>query len=213
MRVFVTGSEGRIGREVCKRLDEVVRYDKLLGNDVLDWDMLEAMMQGCDTVVHLAAHPHPVSHLTFDDYFENNTVGTYYVISCAAQLGVERFVYASSTSYYGFESGIEGVLVPAVETQAPAMSYIRTMNTSDAELAYSANKVMSEQIVAWHGLQKKLRTTILRFGPLAHWTSCESAGEAVVSVLSMDHWYDVFNVVNNNVKEVDGDKIRRVSER
>ena len=58
MRVFLTGSSGKIG-SVVKRIfgeagHEVVSYDIAEGHDIMNATNLHKMMQGCDWVAHLA---------------------------------------------------------------------------------------------------------------------------------------------------------------
>lgn len=210
MKVFVTGSEGRIGSATCELLDDAVRFDRSLGDELFESNLVD-LMKGCDAVVHLAAYPHPKRSLELKDYLHNNVMGTYLVASSAAIAGVEKFIYASSTSYYGFERDMPGVVVPAVETQAPATSYLRSVGTGESDLSYSISKVMAEQIVSWYGLMKKMRVTVLRFGPIGHWTTLDLAASSIVRALNLNHWYDVINVVEDGIVEVANDKLRGLS--
>jgi nucleoside-diphosphate-sugar epimerase len=64
---------------------------------------LDPLIDGVDTVIHLAARPgvRP-SWDEFDAYLADNVVGTERLLAAVARSGrVERFVYASSSSVYG----------------------------------------------------------------------------------------------------------------
>ena len=58
MRVFLTGHKGKIGTSIHRLLlkegHEIVGFDILDGNDILDANAVERAMADCDSVIHLA---------------------------------------------------------------------------------------------------------------------------------------------------------------
>ena len=108
MSVLVTGGAGFIGSAVCQALDAAGRpmvvFDRALEprDDVCDYARVLAALDGCDTVVHLAAKVGlGVDLFDIDDYVRQNDLGTAVVLRAAAAAGVRRIVYASSMVVYG----------------------------------------------------------------------------------------------------------------
>lgn len=119
-KILVTGGSGRVGQYVIRHLREqgyeVVNVDvnppalpysewlcPFLTCDMSDYGQTFAVLYGFDAVVHLAADPRPDrDHLSGAHRFHNNTLGTYNVFNAAAALGLERVVWASSETVYGF---------------------------------------------------------------------------------------------------------------
>jgi len=112
MRVLVTGSSGRIGRAVCVRLrrggHEVVGLDRSpsstadLVGDVADAALLGEAMKGVDAVVHTAAFHAPHVGRVDEPTFERINVGaTLSLARLAAEHGIRRFVFTSTTALYG----------------------------------------------------------------------------------------------------------------
>lgn len=106
MRIFLTGSRGLIGGIALGAFvgHEVVEFDKRRREsmDMRDPDAVLNHMVGCDTVVHLAAVPHPFHPV---DYDAINRVGGENVFRAAHVLGIDRVVHMSSSDVYGICGG------------------------------------------------------------------------------------------------------------
>jgi nucleoside-diphosphate-sugar epimerase len=116
MRIFVTGGTGNIGQNVTKALlaagheivlltrtpDRIPTYKALhnvtiVKGDILELDVMEKALQGCDAVVHIALGwgNDPVEML------EHDTKVTLFLVDAAEKAGVKKFIYTSSTAAYG----------------------------------------------------------------------------------------------------------------
>ncbi|MCM3556258.1 NAD(P)-dependent oxidoreductase [Janibacter melonis] len=111
-RILITGATGGIGLVLSDRLRDdydVVMHGRtprtpeqereLREADLTDYDEVRALMDGVDTVVHLAGAASPES--TWDDVLGANVVGTRNVLEAARDAGVRRVVYASSNHVLG----------------------------------------------------------------------------------------------------------------
>ncbi len=128
MKVFVTGGAGFIGSNFIRHIltlgkgYSVVNYDKLTyaGNlenlasltenpnyrfvrgDICDAKSVEAIMDGCEAVVHFAAESH-VDRSIYDPgpFIATNVTGTMILLQVARRIGVKRFVHISTDEVYG----------------------------------------------------------------------------------------------------------------
>jgi nucleoside-diphosphate-sugar epimerase len=117
MRIAITGGNGRIGRAVTARAvsqgHTVVCIDRVpppedavrLGvtdvqAEVTDYAAVKQALTDCDGVVHLAAIPSPLSHPDHEVH-NNNVVGSYNLLSAAAELGIRHVCQASSINAIG----------------------------------------------------------------------------------------------------------------
>lgn len=220
MKILITGDKGYLGSELIKRYGsdfEIVGYDRKDGLDLLDYQTLSERMQECEQVVHLGAIPKPVEGKDFPEYFKNNVEATLNVLRAALETGVKRVIYASSTTIYGIEKGIP-FQTPITENQPFVSQYLKAdqLSTRDVDLSYHMSKVMAEQVVAWFGLNKKIQTIALRFGPinkvfLGTSVSIENATQAIKLALNSENefWYEAFSIVDD-VPHIDISKARKM---
>jgi len=220
MKILVTGDEGYLGSEFVKRYSreyEIIGYDKKSGNELLDYDTLHKKMQGCVQVVHLAAIPKPVIGKDFEDYFINNVQGTFNIAKAAVANDVKRIIYASSTTIYGIERGIP-FKTPIKENQPFVSQYITAdqLSCRDCDLSYHMSKVMAEQIMAWYGLNKKIQTVTLRFGPINKvflGTSVSITNATLAIKLALEYkgefWYEPFSIVDE-IAHIDISKAKKI---
>jgi nucleoside-diphosphate-sugar epimerase len=106
MRVFLTGSSGRIGSVVKRQLkaegSEVVEFDVKEGDDMLDAAAVEKAMSGCDAVAHLAA---VMGKNPDEAVFSGAAAGMWHVLQAAERHGIGRVVAYSSVNAMGIFMG------------------------------------------------------------------------------------------------------------
>lgn len=111
-RVLLTGATGTIGQVLSERLRddyEVVMQGRtprtprqereLRRADLGDYEQVLPLMEGVDTVVHLAGSASPES--SWEDVLQGNIVGLRNVLEAAREAGVRRVVFASSNHAMG----------------------------------------------------------------------------------------------------------------
>jgi nucleoside-diphosphate-sugar epimerase len=166
-KIAVTGGSGKAGRPVLRDLvergHEVLNIDKVpspesyapdgpipfLAADVTDFGQaLEALkggeaLPGIEAVVHLAAIPSP-THATPDQVFRTNVTSTHAVFAAAAQLGLQRVVWASSETTLGLPFERPPDYAPVDEAHVYP------------ETSYALSKVVGEELARqfnrWSGI-------------------------------------------------------------
>ena len=120
MRVLVTGARGKVGRALCPRLVQAGYEVRATDLALPDWDRVDAgeiedywqvdltdagsadaVVRGCDVVVHTAAIPQPI-HNPPHVVFGNNLLSTFNALEASIQHGARRFVHFSSETVPGF---------------------------------------------------------------------------------------------------------------
>ncbi|MDO8537327.1 MAG: NAD(P)-dependent oxidoreductase [archaeon] len=225
MKIFVTESSGFIGKELVESLakkHEIVKYDLVNGQDILDYDKLKNAMKGCQIVVHLAAIPRPVEEKTFSDYFHTNCHGTFNVAQAAKENNVKRLVFTSSTTYYGIEKGIP-FIIPIKESNPVLTQHVKVKDLAcrDCDISYSTSKVIAEQILANYGMAKKFEVIILRIGPtrpsgqfkpfLGTHLKIENAVKALEAAIDVKEqlWYEAFTITDE-LENIDISKAKKI---
>lgn len=117
-RILITGATGGVGLVLSERLQsdyDVVMHgrtprspaqeESLREADLTDYGAVLGLMEGIDTVVHLAGSASPES--SWDDVLGANIIGTRNVLEAAREAGVRRVVFASSNHAMGMYDRLE----------------------------------------------------------------------------------------------------------
>ncbi len=179
-KILVTGADGFIGSHL---VEELIRQDKevrafILYNSFNSWGWLDSLpkeiqnnidvfagdirdpngirqaMQGCDTVLHLAALiAIPYSYHSPDTYVDTNIKGTLNVLQAARDLDVSHVVHTSTSEVYGTAKYVPITEEHPLQGQSP----------------YSATKIAADQLAYSFYSSFDLPVTILRpfntYGP------------------------------------------------
>lgn len=156
--VVVTGGSGKAGVAVVAGLRvagyEVTNVDiaasvdpdePTLSVDLTDLGPTIEAMRGADAVVHLAAIPAP-NIRTDGDTFRINMMSTYNVFTAAAQLGMERVVFASSETLIGLPFHRERPRYAPIDEEHPLLP------ESHYALSKLAGEAIAGQFSRWTGM-------------------------------------------------------------
>jgi UDP-glucose 4-epimerase len=181
MKLLVTGGAGYIGSATTRLLVEAGHQVTVLDNlvhgfsaavdprahlvtgSVGDAALLDALLPGCDAVMHLAGYievgesqRHP------ERYFRNNVSCPLVMLEAMVRHGVDAIVFSSTAAVYG-----EPETIPITEDTA-----------TNPINAYGASKLMFEQLLDWFGRLHGLRSIRFRYFNVAGAWPDGSLGEA-----------------------------------
>jgi UDP-glucose 4-epimerase len=138
MKILITGANGFIGAHLCQELSSRKidfratarnsnenNYADFVSCDLETTESLNQLMDGCDTVVHLAGRAHVTSDDSQEKYRIANEFVTHQLANAAAQNGIARFVYISSIKVNG-ESSSPGLPIRSSDTPSPLDNYGRS---------------------------------------------------------------------------------------
>ena len=156
-KILVTGADGFIGSHLTEELvrqghdvrafvlynsfnswgwldhcaTEVQGKFEVFAGDIRDPYGVKKAMQGCDTVMHLAALiAIPYSYHSPDTYVDTNVKGTLNIVQAARELGVKKVVHTSTSEVYGTAKFVPITEDHPLQGQSP----------------YSATKIGADQI-------------------------------------------------------------------
>ena len=175
MKISVTGGNGDLGRRLIPYLldqgHDVISIDlsiptlafpppprsaNYLIANATDFGELVGAVQGCDAIVHLAAHRSPMNN-PYPVVYSENTTSSYNVLYAAAMLGIKRVCLASSINAIG-----------GAWSRAPRYDYfpVDEQHPAYAEDPYSLSKwVLEQQGDAFARRYEGMSIASLRF----HW--------------------------------------------
>jgi nucleoside-diphosphate-sugar epimerase len=156
-RLLVTGASGKAGRAAVRDLREhghdvvatdvtVARADResIVRADLTDYGQAVEMLHGMDAVVHLANIPAP-DLATPAVTFNANVAMNFNVFHAAAQLQLERVVWASSETTLGLPFDVPPRYAPVDEAHYP-------YPTSTYALSKVVSETLAGQITQWSGI-------------------------------------------------------------
>lgn len=180
VKVLITGAEGFIGSHLTERVvaagfsvkclvqynsfsslgwledlpTQVLDQTEIIFGDIRDKGMMQDVIKGVDSVMHLAALigiPH--SYSSPQSYVDTNVSGTLNMLEAAKRNGVTRFIHTSTSEVYGTAQYVPMDEKHPLVGQSP----------------YSASKIASDQLVHSYYSSFELPTVTLRpfnvFGP------------------------------------------------
>jgi len=173
MRILVTGAAGQVGSRVVRQLltrdyevkalilPEDTNRSRLDGLDIeivegnlLDMALCQQAVENVDAVIHTANLVSPLPGMSETEFFSNNVVSTFNMVSAASRRAdkLRRFVHISSSSVYPNDA----------HTIATEYNPVDEMHPLRPEGPYPISKLAGEEIVRGYTRQTGLRTTILR---------------------------------------------------
>jgi nucleoside-diphosphate-sugar epimerase len=164
VKLLVTGSSGHLGEALVRVLG--ARGEEVIGLDVLrsqwtsvvgsvaDRELVRRTVAGVDAIVHVATlhKPHVGSH-SRGEFVDTNITGTLNLLEEAAEAGVGRFVFTSTTSAFG------RALTPAGD--APAAWITEEVPPLPRNI-YGATKRAAEDLCELASRDHRLPCVILR---------------------------------------------------
>jgi UDP-glucose 4-epimerase len=164
MPILVTGSAGHLGEAILRTLrtrgvasvgldQKPSLFTDLVGS-VSDRAFVLASMKGVNAVVHAATlhKPHVATH-SWQNFVDTNVTGTLHLLEAATAVGVEKFVYLSTTSVFGaaHADGSSGGALWVTEELSPRPRNI-----------YGVTKLMAESLCELANRKRRLPILILR---------------------------------------------------
>jgi UDP-glucose 4-epimerase len=184
MKVFVTGSEGFVGKRLVQRLNErgveTVTVDLIsppgsntIKADICLPDIIDLIPYEADAIIHLAGFArNPDCHNKAYTCFKTNVMATLNLIEAAESKKVKQFIFASSEWVYGeWQDGTVKDASFPINAASLTSEYAFSKYVSEVNLRQKYN----------HGF---CPVTILRFGIIygpreKNWSAVESLFNAV----------------------------------
>ena len=190
-KVFLTGADGFIGSHLAERLIKdgyevkaLTQYNsfnswgwldtsllknemEIVSGDVRDPFAMKTFMQGCDSVLHLAALiAIPYSYHAPASYVDTNVSGTLNIVQAARELGISKVVHTSTSEVYGTAKYVPIDEIHPLQGQSP----------------YSASKIGADQIAISYYNSFETPVAIIR--PFNTYGPRQSARAVIPTIIS-----------------------------
>ena len=144
-KVLVTGSRGFIGKQVIKRLKKSEILTDLIDSKRIDLKNIEEVMKlnASDVVIHLGGKT--TKGLEWDEYFNNNVLGTLNILEYCITKKIKKMIFVSSYVY-----------------GKPKYLPIDEEHPIDPHNAYTKSKYLAEQLCEFYAKNSDLNIIILR---------------------------------------------------
>ena len=155
VRILVTGHRGKVGAPLVAHLEhlghDVVGFDRVDGDDLLDLALVSRSADGCAAIVHAGAIAHD-SLGSPEDIMAVNVLGTWHVLLAAEAAGVGRVVFFSSSQVFGIAGG----------ERLPDYFPVDDEHPRRATRAYGLSKCLAEDLCAGFTARTGIPTVALR---------------------------------------------------
>ena len=144
-KVLVTGSRGFIGKQLIKKLKKSEVLIDCIGSKRIDLKNIEEVMKlnASDVVVHLGGKT--TKGLEWDEYFNNNVLGTLNILEYCITKKIKKMIFVSSYVY-----------------GKPKYLPIDEEHPIDPHNAYTKSKYLAEQLCEFYAKNSDLNVIILR---------------------------------------------------
>jgi len=193
MKVLVTGADGFIGSHLTEALvrcgfdvraftfynsfnswgwldrcaEDVKGHFEVFNGDIRDPNGVKQAMQGCDSVLHLAALiAIPYSYHSPDTYIDTNIKGTLNVLQAARQHGIGRVIHTSTSEVYGTAQFVPITEKHPLQGQSP----------------YSASKIGADQLA--YSFYTSFDLPVLTVRPFNTYGPRQSARAVIPSIIT-----------------------------
>jgi UDP-glucose 4-epimerase len=155
MRILVTGNRGNVGDPVAAHLaglgHDVVGFDRVEGQDLLDATQVRRAAAGCAAAVHLGGLAHDTAGSP-EQIMAVNVLGTWHVLLAAEAAGALLVIHFSSAQVLGIAEG----------ERLPDYFPVDDDHPRRAMRPYGLSKLASEDLCAGFTARTRIATLSLR---------------------------------------------------
>lgn len=207
-KVLITGATGGMGSLFKERLADDYELvlqgrhpreeekDQFVIADLADYAEVEPLMEGIDTVLHMAGSASPES--SWDDVLTANIIGLRNALEAARVKGVRRFVFASSNHAMGmYDRDEEWPVYPHLLPRPDSLYGVSKVFGETLGRFYHDNYDLEfiALRIGWHGGHPdSVDLDILR----AMWLSDDDAVQAVKCAIEADVTFGLYYVISDN---------------